>query len=143
MAHPFRTKRFVLFAASTAIAAGGVLVPGTAFAAAPAAPHAVTLGSDDISDGNKTTLLFLGEPENSIRVIPHKEQPDSGGTGKKGEGKRGGNRPGKGGSSGDTGAKVPDKPVWQCVKAPCGPPDRTHADDVSDDAEGTVVRTRS
>ncbi|MFD0264975.1 hypothetical protein ACFVGY_00040 [Streptomyces sp. NPDC127106] len=131
-----------MFAASTAIAAGGVLVPGTAFAAAPAAPHAVTVGSDDISDGNKSTLLFLGKPDNTIRTAPY-EDLHKGGTGKKGDGGWGKNRPGKGGSAEDTGVKVPEKMEWQCVRAPCGPPDGGHTEEAPDDAAGTGVPTRS
>ncbi|MFE7776246.1 hypothetical protein ACFU5O_20615 [Streptomyces sp. NPDC057445] len=41
MARIFRTRRFVTLTASTALAAGGVLVPTSAFAA-PAPAHAVT-----------------------------------------------------------------------------------------------------
>ncbi|MFJ7589126.1 hypothetical protein ACIQZO_17445 [Streptomyces sp. NPDC097617] len=39
-----RTRRLALLVASTAVAAGGVLVPTTAFAATPAAPHVVDGG---------------------------------------------------------------------------------------------------
>ncbi|MFK0256365.1 hypothetical protein [Streptomyces sp. NPDC090445] len=143
MTHPFRTKRLALFAASTAIAAGGVLVPGTAFAATPTTPQTAAVRSDDISGGEKSTLLFLGEPENAIQVAPDKELPGKGGTGKKSEGKWGKNRPGKGGSSEGTGAKVPEKPVWQCITAPCGPPDDIHTEVVPGNAEGARVSAGS
>ncbi|NXY97903.1 hypothetical protein HYE82_26720 [Streptomyces sp. BR123] len=143
MTHPFRTKRLVLFAASTAMAAGGVLVPGTAFAATPATPHTVTVRGDDISGGDTSTLLFLGEPDNAIQVAPDKDLPGKGGTGKKSEGKWGKNRPGKGGSSEGTGAKVPEKPDWQCVTTPCGPPDDVRTEVVPGSAEGARVSARS
>ncbi|MEY2225679.1 hypothetical protein [Streptomyces sp. BF23-19] len=45
MTQLLRTRRLALLVASTAVAAGGVLVPTTAFAATPtAAPHAVDGG---------------------------------------------------------------------------------------------------
>ncbi|MFD0124779.1 hypothetical protein [Streptomyces virginiae] len=45
MTQLLRTRRLALLVASTAVAAGGVLVPSTAFAATPtAAPHAVDGG---------------------------------------------------------------------------------------------------
>ncbi|MBT2480828.1 hypothetical protein [Streptomyces sp. ISL-94] len=97
MTHPFRTRRFVLFAASTAMAAGGVLVPTTAFAATPATPHTVTADGDA---GSKANVV---------------DRP-----GKGGDGKRGNKHPGKGGSPDRV--IPPDSGTWQCVTAPCGPP---------------------
>ncbi|MEC4570959.1 hypothetical protein [Streptomyces virginiae] len=106
MTHTARTRRLALFAATTAVAAGALLVPTTSFAATPATPHAV------VADG-----------DGRIKADPQEGRPGTGhhDTWKK-DGARGGKRPGKGGSDG--GAHVPKEPKWQCVKAPCGPPDR-------------------
>ncbi|MET9569155.1 hypothetical protein ACFYNW_20710 [Streptomyces virginiae] len=96
MTHTVRTRRLALFAATTALAAGAVLVPTTSFAAAPATAHAV------VADR-------------------HEDRPgkDHHGTWKK-DGAWGKKRPGKGGSDG--GAHTPKNPQWQCITAPCGPP---------------------
>ncbi|MGW7435111.1 hypothetical protein [Streptomyces sp. NPDC054849] len=112
MPHPVRTRRLALFAATTAMAAGAVLVPTAAFAAAPAAPHAAVADRRDAdADGHSTSPWTENRPG---------ERGD--GKGRK-NGKWGGKRPGKGGSHG--GAHVPEKPQWQCITAPCGPPGST------------------
>ena len=107
MTHIVRTRRLALFAAATAVAAGALLVPTTSFAATRATPHAV------VADGG----------DGRIKAVPQEGRPGKGhhDTWKK-DGAWGGKRPGKGGSDG--GAHVPKEPKWQCVKAPCGPPDR-------------------
>ncbi|MFF8258611.1 hypothetical protein [Streptomyces virginiae] len=99
MTHTVRTRRLALFAVTSALAAGAVLVPTTSFAAAPAAAHTA------VADR-------------------HGDRPgkDHHGTWKK-DGGWGEKRPGKGGSDG--GAHTPKNPQWQCIKAPCGPPDST------------------
>ncbi|MFI1279214.1 hypothetical protein ACH4U5_00305 [Streptomyces sp. NPDC020858] len=99
----FRTRRLVLLAASTAIAAGGVLVPTTAFAAAPASAHTAVAESDHHGSGEDRSGKW------------GKDKHDKWGKGKHGKGK---DRPGKGDS--------PAPPEWQCVRAPCGPPSGTH-----------------
>ncbi|MGW5345272.1 hypothetical protein [Streptomyces sp. HUAS TT3] len=141
MTHRFRTKRLVLLAASATMVAGGALVPTTAFAATPATSHTVALPGDDIGDGNKSTLLFLGEPDHAIRIVPYKDAPGKGGAGKKSDGKWGKKHPGKGGPSEDTGVKTPKGTDWQCITAPCGPPDSVHPEVLHHDFEGTVVPT--
>ncbi|MFD5616917.1 hypothetical protein [Streptomyces yangpuensis] len=94
MTHPRRLRRPALFAVATALAAGAVLVPTTAFAAPQAAPHA---------------------------VVAEKDAPgwNHHGTGQK-DGAWGKERPGKGGSK--DGKHHPKEPQWQCITAPCGPP---------------------
>ncbi|MFE5805222.1 hypothetical protein [Streptomyces sp. NPDC056491] len=129
MTHPFRTRRLALFAASTAIAAGGVLVPTTAFAATPAAaPHTTAADSDD-DDGNRSNLLLVVPPgsEGTIKVTPDSENTTTEGAVRWGVGTEWpgilGNRPGKGGTD-DRITVAPGKPSqWQCITAPCGPPD--------------------
>uniref|UniRef100_A0AAU2JIV1 Uncharacterized protein n=1 Tax=Streptomyces sp. NBC_00049 TaxID=2903617 RepID=A0AAU2JIV1_9ACTN len=120
MTHRFRTRRIVLFAASTAIAAGGVLVPSTAFAATPAAPHTVVADTGDAADGSKSNLLLVvpAGSEGTIRIAPDDDQPV-----KIRPGKWGKKRPGKGGPVDDKIVIHPGNPgQWQCITAPCGPP---------------------
>ncbi|THA82785.1 hypothetical protein [Streptomyces sp. A0592] len=114
MTHPFRTRRLALFAATSALAAGAVLVPTTAFAAAPAAPHAV-LADGGGGDRSDDSTLMRTSPSGDGRI---KISPDRAGSGK--------HRPGKGGSDG--GVHVPKNPEWQCIAAPCGPPGTTTDD---------------
>lgn len=92
MTHPFRKRRLVLFAASTAVAAGAVLVPTTAFAATPAAPHTVMADSGAGDAGNQST-------EGGIKIAPKEGQPVKVRPGKWGDSKWGKNRPGKHGIS--------------------------------------------
>ncbi|MFJ7157283.1 hypothetical protein ACIQUQ_20335 [Streptomyces sp. NPDC101118] len=117
MTRPFRPHRFVLFAASTAIAAGGVLVPATAFAATPSTSHTVVT---DAGDDNKSTL-FLRTNEKQIVIDPG----DGSGThhdgGKKHDGKKHPGKKGKRPHKPDR-IHVPENPEWQCITAPCGPP---------------------
>ncbi|MFJ4777716.1 hypothetical protein [Streptomyces sp. NPDC088762] len=122
MTHRFR-KQFVLFAASTAVVAGGVLVPTTAFAATPTAPHTVVADAGDAgdpNDGSKSNLLLIvpADSEGSIKVTPHEDRPA-----KDRPGKGGKKHPGKGGSSDDRIVVKPGKHEWQCITAPCGPPE--------------------
>ncbi|MFB7461975.1 hypothetical protein ACFCZ1_00480 [Streptomyces sp. NPDC056224] len=126
MTHPFRTRHLVLFAATTAVAAGAVLVPTTAFAATPAAPHTVVTVTADGDDGNKSSLLLVVPPgsEGTIKIAPGEDQPAKNRPGKWGSDKSGKKHPGKGGSSDDRIIVTPGKPTeWQCITAPCGPPE--------------------
>ena len=125
MTHPFRTRRLALFAASTAVAAGAVLVPTTSFAATPAASHVVVAESDG-DDANKSNLLLVVPPgsEGTIKIAPGEDQPAKNRPGNWGSGKSGKKHPGKGGSSDDRIVVTPGKPAqWQCIVAPCGPPE--------------------
>ncbi|MCX4778525.1 hypothetical protein [Streptomyces sp. NBC_01264] len=121
MNHVSRKPRLVLFAASAAIVAGGVLAPAAAFAATPASSHAVR--ADDT--GNESTLLLRTDSdEGRIRT----DQPAEDSPGKWGKGKHG-KRPGKHSPESPPVFQAPDKPEWQCVAAPCGPPE--HLDDTA------------
>lgn len=100
MTHPLRPRRLALFAATTALAAGAVLVPTTAFAAPQAVPHDV-VAEKDAPGGNRHGAW----------------QKD---------GARGKERPGKGGSN--DGKHRPKEPQWQCITAPCGPPGKAGSD---------------
>ncbi|MFJ7271548.1 hypothetical protein ACIQV3_33725 [Streptomyces sp. NPDC099050] len=114
MNHVSRKPRLVLFAASAALVAGGVLAPAAAFAATPASSHAVS--ADDT--GNESTLLLRTDSdEGLIRT----DRPAKDGPGKWGNGKHG-KRPGKHSPQGPV-FQTPDKPEYQCVAAPCGPPE--------------------
>ncbi|MEV6651043.1 hypothetical protein [Streptomyces sp. NPDC051219] len=133
MTHPFRTRRFLVFAASSAVVAGGVLLPTGAFAAAPTAPYVVAADNDHGNPDDSANLI--GKADNPIGVKPDDRanligkaenpivvKPD----GKGGQGKGPGKGPGKGGpgKGGRTDGEVvvaPDDPVWVCVAAPCGP----------------------
>ncbi|MCJ0870914.1 hypothetical protein [Streptomyces sp. AP-93] len=116
MNHVSRKPRLVLFAASAAIVAGGALAPATALAATPAGSHAVR--ADDT--GNESTLLLRTGPDDTLigKDRPAKDGPDKWGNGKHGKG------PGKKGSPESPPVfQAPGKPEWQCVTAPCGPPE--------------------
>ncbi|MFJ3974331.1 hypothetical protein [Streptomyces sp. NPDC090021] len=95
-----RMRRPALFAAVTALAAGAVLVPTTAFAAPQAAPHAV--------------VAEKGAPGGKSHGTWQKDGP----WGRK--------RPGEGGSN--DGKHHPEESRWQCVTAPCGPPGKDGSD---------------
>ncbi|WP_030204597.1 hypothetical protein [Streptomyces sp. NRRL S-87] len=112
MTRPFRPHRLVLFAASTAMAAGGVLVPATAFAATPATAHAVVKGGAVDGAGSSSTLEHRAEPgaPGTIRIDPGK-----------GDGPLKKHRPHKG----EGGKKHHTEPEWVCITAPCGPPEDT------------------
>ncbi|MCM1966268.1 hypothetical protein ABT024_26350 [Streptomyces sp. NPDC002812] len=116
MTHVSRKPRLVLFAASAAIVAGGVLAPATALAATPAGSHAVT--ADDTTGNESTLLLHSGPDDTLIRTDPPAEDTP----GKWGKGKH--KRPGKHGSPESPPVfQAPDRPEWQCITAPCGPPE--------------------
>ncbi|WP_327734098.1 hypothetical protein OG749_09605 [Streptomyces nojiriensis] len=136
MTHPFRPRRLALLVASTAVAAGGVLVPTTAFAATPAAPHTVVAdGTGDgvhLPDGGQQWQCFAApcEPPGGTGPEPdrHDERDHHGKWGddkwdrygRWDPDKWGGHLPG---GNGDDGVHVPDgKPQWQCFAAPCEPP---------------------
>ncbi|MFD5142541.1 hypothetical protein [Streptomyces sp. NPDC058401] len=92
MNHASRKPRLVLFAASAAIVAGGVLAPATALAATPATSHAVRADGDTGSD---STLLLHTGPDSLIGRDSGPESPVF---------------------------RAPEHPQWQCFAAPCGPP---------------------
>ncbi|MEV0411247.1 hypothetical protein AB0I68_10690 [Streptomyces sp. NPDC050448] len=126
MTHPFRTRHFLVFAASTAAAAGAVLLPTGAFAATPATPHTVVAESRPGNPGqnDNSSLLWVvpeGSDEGRIIVLPDaKDVHDNTGHSKPGQGKI---HPGKGDRHDSTGVQAPGKSYeWECVAAPCGPP---------------------
>ncbi|MEU9084026.1 hypothetical protein [Streptomyces sp. NPDC048357] len=107
MTHLFRTPRFFALAASTAVVVGGVLVPTSAFAAAPATPQAavaddrVVAPDDQGGSDNSGKHLLIGHAEESLF---------------------GSRRPGDAGT--DTGIRIdpPRSRTWFCIKAPCDDP---------------------
>ncbi|MFG2986553.1 hypothetical protein ACGFYQ_35825 [Streptomyces sp. NPDC048258] len=134
MTHPFRKPRFLMLAASTAVVAGGVLVPTGAFAAVPTAPHAVVAddsvaATDDQggTDNKSTLLLIVRDGDGNIRIGPGQGKDDSGdqvnpiGQGGPRIGEK--NRH-KGGPGSDTRVKQPKSDSWVCITAPCGPEDK-------------------
>lgn len=132
MNHVSRKPRLVLFAASAAIVAGGVLAPATALAATPASSHAVR--ADDT--GNESTLLLRTGPDDTVIG---KDRPAKDGPGKWGNGKHG-KRPGK--HESPPVFQAPDKPEWQCITAPCGPPEGILDGGVQEDpAAANIART--
>ncbi|MFE7094492.1 hypothetical protein [Streptomyces erythrochromogenes] len=137
MTHPVRTRRLALFAATSALAAGVVLVPTAAFAAPPAAAPHTAPADDGKGDraGDSTLLWTAPSGDGRIKIGPGKDRPGKGSDGawKKGD-KWGHKRPGKGGSDG--GAHVPKNPEWQCITAPCGPPGSTEDSGHTDHADG-------
>ncbi|MGW1775376.1 hypothetical protein [Streptomyces sp. NPDC002104] len=138
MNHVSRKPRLVLFAASAAIVAGGVLAPAAAFAATPAGAHAVR--ADDT--GNESTLLLRTDSDGGVIG---KDRPAEDGQGKWGNGKHG-KRPGKHGSPESPPVfRAPDRPDYVCFAAPCGPPDEgTHVvgdPGERDDTVGAAART--
>ncbi|MFI7356530.1 hypothetical protein ACIBTP_21615 [Streptomyces avidinii] len=123
MTRPFRTRRITLFAVSTAIAAGGVLIPTTAFAATPATPHtAVADVADDgvrVLDGGQQWQCFAApcDPPGGATDKGDRDRWDHDDKGDHGKGdrpgKRGEHRPGR----------IPEgKQKWVCVIAPCERP---------------------
>ncbi|WP_404962264.1 hypothetical protein [Streptomyces sp. 147326] len=131
MTHLFRTPRFLMLAASTAVVAGAVLVPTGAFAAVPAAPHAAVaddrvLAPDDQGDT---------DGKGNLRLIGRSEKPFFGsdrGTDDSAEKfhtiGRGGPLIGTGNGRSDagtgTGIRIdpPRSQTWFCIKAPCEDP---------------------
>ncbi|KOY54222.1 hypothetical protein [Streptomyces sp. XY332] len=130
MKHPFRTRHFLVFAASTAAAAGAVLLPTGAFAATEATPHTVVAESKPATpeqDRNSTLLLVVPEDGDEGRIIVKPDVEDA--TANLNERVFEGRDDDPGAASGkshrndDTRVKLPRKePVWICVTAPCGPP---------------------
>ncbi|MFG2990536.1 hypothetical protein ACGFZK_14815 [Streptomyces sp. NPDC048257] len=130
MTHPFRTRRLTLLVASTAIAAGGVLVPTTAFAATPATPPTVVADvADDgarVLDGGQQWQCVAApcEPPGGATdrwdhdrwdhdKWGHQDKWDRPGT-------WGEHPPGRNDSDR---VRVPDgESQWQCFAAPCEPP---------------------
>ncbi|WP_329105226.1 hypothetical protein [Streptomyces sp. NBC_01439] len=106
-----RPRRLALLVASTAIAAGGVLVPTSAFATTPTAPHGVVADATDggvhVPGGGQQWQCFAAPcepPGNTVPEADPHEGWDPYGTG-------------------DVGVRVPDgEPQWQYFAAPCGPP---------------------
>nr|WSW60074.1 hypothetical protein OG513_16615 [Streptomyces sp. NBC_00998] len=142
MTHVLRTRRFLVLAASSALAAGAVLLPTGAFAATAASTHTVAADGDPApgdcnGPGNpacsaRTDPLLppVGEPDGQGPVLvinPEVTPPDvKTDPGKHGQGKHG---QGKGhpGKTGRTGGGVvvvqtPNTRDWVCDVAPCGPP---------------------
>ncbi|MEV6731186.1 MULTISPECIES: hypothetical protein [unclassified Streptomyces] len=132
MTYPFRMRRLFVFAASTAAAAGAVLMPTGAFAATPATPHTVVsdgdIGSTDTplpNDEPHVSNLLLVVPEDSDegRIVVKPDAQDGQGKGGVVKPDLGKQRPGKTDRHENTGVTNPHRePVWICVAAPCGPP---------------------
>ncbi|MFI5999469.1 hypothetical protein ACIA98_03485 [Streptomyces sp. NPDC051366] len=127
MTHPFRMRRMFVFAASTAAAAGAVLLPTGAFAATPATPHTVVAQGEPgpnpaHNDNNSTLLLVVPEDSDEGRIVvkPDVQEPqDNRAVNKADPGKiRVHDKAGRDGGLLDP----PKDPVWICVAAPCGPP---------------------
>ncbi|WP_327386965.1 MULTISPECIES: hypothetical protein [unclassified Streptomyces] len=126
-----RPRRLALLVASTAIAAGGVLVPTTAFAATSTAPHGVVADGTDggvhVPDGRQQWQCFAAPCEPPGHTGPETDPHDAWdpyGPWRHGpwdrHDERGEHRPGR---NGGDGVHVPDgKPQWQCFAAPCEPP---------------------
>nr|WSW63544.1 hypothetical protein OG513_36000 [Streptomyces sp. NBC_00998] len=128
MTHPFRMRRMFVFAASTAAAAGAVLLPTGAFAATAATPHTVEAqgepGPDPAhSDSNSTLLLIVPEDSDDGKIVVKPDAQDGQGKGDAVKPDLGKLRPGKTDRHENTGVTNPYRePVWICVAAPCGPP---------------------
>ncbi|WP_405787832.1 hypothetical protein OG753_07940 [Streptomyces sp. NBC_00029] len=123
MTRPFRIRRLALLTASTAVVAGGVLVPTTAFAATPATPHAVAQDSAD--DGNRSNLMWIGPPGSGSLFdrSPGSGVPDSESPAEEAPPGDFANIPGESDSPFFTRPGHPHwKPQWQCFAAPCEPP---------------------
>ncbi|MGW7333626.1 hypothetical protein ACWGIU_34495 [Streptomyces sp. NPDC054840] len=129
MTHSFRPRRLALLVASTAIAAGGVLVPTTAFATTTAAPQR---GVADVADGvhvpdrGQQWQCIAAPCEPPGGSTPEEDHHDGGNHHDKwGHGK--GNDHGKGGRHDKWGDHRPGRhddggQQWQCFAAPCEPP---------------------
>ncbi|WP_327418917.1 hypothetical protein [Streptomyces sp. NBC_01233] len=106
MTRLFRTPRFLMLAASTAVVVGGALTPTGAFAATPAAPHAavaddrVVAPDDQGGTDDRGNLLLIGRAGESLFGSD-----------------RGDADPG-------TGIRIdpPRSHTWFCIKAPCDDP---------------------
>ncbi|MEU7728200.1 hypothetical protein AB0B78_23595 [Streptomyces sp. NPDC040724] len=103
----FRTPRFLMLAASTAVITGAVLVPTSAFASVPAAaPHAVVADDrvvapdDQGGSDNSGKYLLIGRAEESLF----------------------GSRQGDAGTESGIRIVPPRSRTWVCVAAPCDDP---------------------
>ncbi|WKD36113.1 hypothetical protein [Streptomyces xanthophaeus] len=137
MTLPLRPRRLALLVASTAIAAGGALLPTTAFAAAPAAPHQAvadgTGGGVHVPDRGQTWQCFAApcEPPGSTGwetgghdKWDHHDKPGHDKWDHRDKwdrhDKKGHDRPGRNDGGG---VHVPEgEQQWQCFAAPCEPP---------------------
>ncbi|MEV6679205.1 hypothetical protein AB0N09_20495 [Streptomyces erythrochromogenes] len=129
MTHPFRTRRLALFAATSALAAGAVLVPTSAFAATPAAPHASLADGGSGDRGADSTLLWTAPSgDGRIKIGPGKDRSAKHRPGKGSDGKGSDDEWKKGDKGGKKHPHVPKSPQWQCTTAPCGPPGTTTED---------------
>ncbi|MFF5486802.1 hypothetical protein ACFY7Y_13095 [Streptomyces virginiae] len=131
MTQLLRTRRLALLVASTAIAAGGVLVPTTAFAATPTAPHQVMADGTDgkvlVPDGRQQWQCFAAPCEPPGGTEPgtdHHDTWDHPDTWDRHD-KKGEHRPGR---HDGVGVHVPDgDQQWQCFAAPCETPTGTRS----------------
>ncbi|MFE6845833.1 hypothetical protein [Streptomyces sp. NPDC057686] len=141
MTHPFRTRRFLVFAASTAAAAGAVLLPTGAFAAPVTTAHTVVAadsppanpcdgpGNMACSSGPQTgTIGHVDEGGGAVVVDPGGTPPAAkAGQGRHGPGKGGKVHPGKnlpvlvGGTDAVGWVHPPNGGDVVCDVAPCGP----------------------
>ncbi|MDX3534580.1 hypothetical protein PV721_09395 [Streptomyces sp. MB09-01] len=131
MTHLFRTPRFLMLAASTAVAVGGVLTPTGAFAVTPAAPlaavaHDRVMAPDDQGDTDgKGNHRLIGRAQESLFGSDQgkDDSPDKFHTIG-----RGGPLLGSGKDRGDadTGTGIlidpPRRHTWACIAAPCDDP---------------------
>ncbi|MER7735421.1 hypothetical protein ABTX80_31475 [Streptomyces erythrochromogenes] len=113
----FRTPRLVVLAASTAMAAAGLLAPASAFASTAPTDHVTAMvpKGDGDDPGNHSTLLHTtkrGDPD-AIRTDSDSFEPAD--------------REHHAGLGWDddiglTQRPTPNKPQWQCFAAPCETP---------------------
>ncbi|PWK69355.1 hypothetical protein BCL76_10671 [Streptomyces sp. CG 926] len=135
MTRLFRPRRLALLVASTAIAAGGVLVPTTAFAATPASPHTIVADGSDggvhVPDKGQQWQCFAAPCEAPGGTTPEEDHHDKRDHDKRDHrdrrdrhDKRDDHRPGR---HDEGGVHVPNgEQQWQCFAAPCGPPGGDH-----------------
>ncbi|KOU36088.1 hypothetical protein [Streptomyces sp. WM6368] len=132
MTRPLRIRRLALLTASTAIVAGGVLVPTTAFAATPTTTHAVAGDTADGSadDGsNRFNLMWIGPPGGGslFERFPGTSPPEGEPPAEEAPPGDLANIPGTSDSPFFTRPGHPHmKPQWQCFAAPCEPPSASH-----------------
>lgn len=118
MTHLFRTPRLVVLAASTAMAAAGLLAPVSALASTTPTGHVTAMvpKGDGDDPGDHSTLLHTtrpGDPD-AVRIDSDGFEPadreDHTGIGWDDD-------------IGLTQRPTPNKPQWQCFAAPCETPD--------------------
>ncbi|MFE6834864.1 hypothetical protein ACFVFI_08475 [Streptomyces sp. NPDC057705] len=116
MTHLFRTPRFLMLAASTAVVVGGVLTPTGAFAATPAIAHAA------VADDRAAAPADDGGADNRGLLIGTLEKPLLGT-----EGDAAGTGDATGPKTGPDGGDRIQQPTGThtrvCVRAPCEQPD--------------------